>query len=107
MNTDYRHSETTEKVIGAVYKVYNALGAGFLEKVYENALALELRREGIRVEQQRPVTVRYEGEVVGEYVADLVVEGKVLVEVKAAGSLEGAHEGAQLGRNDRRLEQRN
>ncbi|MCK4374605.1 MAG: GxxExxY protein, partial [Candidatus Brocadiae bacterium] len=77
------------------YKVYNALGHGFLEKVYENALALELRKVGLGVEQQYPAAVRYEGELVGDYVADLVVDGKVIVEVKAVRALENVHE-AQL-----------
>ncbi len=91
----YKHSGITEKVIGAAYKVYNALGHGFLEKVYENALALELRKVGLGVEQQYPAAVRYEGELVGDYVADLVVDGKVIVEVKAVRALENVHE-AQL-----------
>lgn len=95
MNTDYRHSRTTERIIGAAYRVYNTLGHGFLEKVYENALALELANAGMNVEQQHAAPVRYAGEVVGDYVADLVVDGKVIVEVKAAGSLEKSHE-AQL-----------
>lgn len=95
MSADYRHSDLTEKIIGAAYEVYNALGRGFLERVYENALALELRSRGLAVEAQRPIEVRYRGEAVGEYVADLVVEGKVIVEVKAAATLDGAHE-AQL-----------
>jgi len=91
----YKHSDITDKIIGAAYRVYNTLGHGFLERVYENALALELRRAGVKVEQQFPVPVRYDGELVGEYVADLVVDNKVIVEVKAAGDLDGAHE-AQL-----------
>ena len=91
----HRHSDLTEKVIGAAYEVYNVLGTGFLEKVYENALALELRELALTVETQSPVEVRYRGEVVGQFVADMIVEGKVVVEVKAAAALDGAHE-AQL-----------
>ncbi len=87
-----KHEEITEKIIGAAFKVHNALGFGFLEKVYENALALELGKGGLRVKQQYPVPVRYEGELVGDYVADLVVEGKVIVEVKAVSALEPIHE---------------
>ena len=95
MNADYPHSDLTEKIIAAAYDVYNAMGRGFLEKVYENALALELRSRGLAAEPQSPIEVRYRGEVVGEYFADLLVEGKVIVEIKAAATLEGAHE-AQL-----------
>jgi GxxExxY protein len=91
----YKHSDITEKVIGAACVVYNDLGHGFLEGVYENALAIELAKQGVGVKQQEPVLVRYDGLVVGEYVADMVVDGKVIVEVKAQGSLDGAHE-AQL-----------
>ena len=75
--------------------MYNALGYGFLEKVYENALLLELRRRGLQVEQQTPIKVYYAGQVVGEYFADLLVEGKVIVELKAAEAISPAHE-AQL-----------
>jgi GxxExxY protein len=92
---EYLHGDLTERIIGAAYEVYNILGRGFLEKVYENALAFELRGLGLAVEAQCPVEVRYRGEVVGQFVADMVVEGKVVVEVKAAASLDGAHE-AQL-----------
>jgi GxxExxY protein len=91
----YKHSEITEKILAAFYKVYNTLGYGFLEKVYENALAIELRRMGLHVVQQEPITVYYAGEVVGEYFADLTVQGRVLVEIKAARNLAAEHE-AQL-----------
>ena len=90
-----RHSDLTEKVIGAFYKVYNALGYGFSEKVYENALALELRQLGLLVEQQKQILVYYAGQVVGEYLADLVVNGVVIVELKAVRQLAEEHE-AQL-----------
>ena len=95
MNTDYRHSQTTERIIGAAYSVYNELGHGFAERVYENALALEMDTAGLSVRRQEPLKVLYRGQVVGDYVADLVVENKVMVEVKAVAGLEGAHE-AQL-----------
>ena len=81
----------TEKVIGCVYRVANTLGCGFLEKVYENALALELQKAGLGVRQQAPVQVRYDGAVVGEYVADLLVEGTVLLELKAVKAIEDVH----------------
>jgi len=95
MNTDYRHSRTTDRIIGAAYKVYNELGHGFAERVYQNALALEMVGAGLSVHCQRPIRVLYRGRVVGDYVADLVVDDKVIVEVKAVAGLEGAHE-AQL-----------
>lgn len=91
----YKHSELTEGIIGAFYAVYNGLGYGFLEKVYENALAIELRRSAHRVEQQHPIQVEYAGEVVGEYYADLVIDGLVIVELKAARQILPEHE-AQL-----------
>ena len=92
MDTDYKHSETTEKIIGAAYAVYNSLGFGFMEKVYENALALELKDLGLRVVQQQPIPVLYRGQVVGDYAADLVVDDRVIVEVKAVSALSKAHE---------------
>lgn len=86
------HSDgLTETVIGCAYAVANALGNGFLEKVYENALAHELTKKGLLVEQQRPISVQYDGVTVGEYVADLLVEGEVLVELKAARDIEDIH----------------
>jgi GxxExxY protein len=88
MNTDL----TTEKIIGCGMKVSNTLGIGFLERVYENALALELRRAGLRVEQQKCISVLYEGVVVGDDAADLIVDGSVLVELKAAKVIDRAHE---------------
>jgi GxxExxY protein len=87
--------ELTEKILGSAFKVLNTLGSGFLEKIYENALVLELRRLEIEVEQQKPLKVHYEGVVVGEYLADLIVGGRVIVECKAVSHLDPAHE-AQL-----------
>ena len=92
---ELKHSDITGEVIRAFYQVYNSLGFGFLEKVYENALALELRQSGLDVVQQKPISVHYRGVVVGEYFADLLVEQVVLVELKASSMLVGAHE-AQL-----------
>jgi len=91
----YKHSEITEQIIAAFYAVYNTLGYGFLEKVFENALVIELRRRGLRVVQQMPITVYYTGEVVGEYFADLLVADLVIVEIKAVKALLVEHE-AQL-----------
>ena len=73
----------TERIIGCAFKVANTLGPGFLEKVYENALAHELRKAGISVVQQQPIQVHYDGILVGDFVADLVVEGSVILELKA------------------------
>ena len=89
---NYKHSDITDKIIRAAFDVYNKLGLGFVEKVYENALALEVRKLGLKVEQQVPVKVYYDGSVVGDYVADLVVDGKVIVEIKAVSQPVKAHE---------------
>ncbi len=88
---DKRYDPITEKIIGCAFKVGSHIGCGFLEKVYENALAHELRKAGLHVEQQLPIKVWYDGIVVGEYVADLLVEGVVLVELKSAKGLEAIH----------------
>ena len=90
-----KHAELTDKIISAFYTVYNTLGYGFLEKVYESALAIELRKSGLRVTVQYPVIVFYDGHVVGEYFADLLIEEQVLVELKAVRNLNLEHE-AQL-----------
>ncbi|MEX0819139.1 MAG: GxxExxY protein [Pirellulaceae bacterium] len=74
----------TEQVIGCAFRVSNTLGSGFLEKVYENALAIELRKSGLDVKQQAPIKVLYDGTVVGEYFADILVSDAVIVELKAA-----------------------
>ena len=92
---EYKHQELTGKIIACAYTVFNALGHGFLEKVYQNALAIELRRVGLNVQVEAPIEVRYCGEIVGSYVADLLVEGKVIVDIKAGRELAPAHE-AQL-----------
>ncbi len=93
INSDnYKHSDITEKIIKAYYKVYNTLGYGFLEKVYENALYIELRAMDLFVEKQKQIKVYYEGKEVGEYFADLVVAECVIVELKAAESLCEEHE---------------
>jgi GxxExxY protein len=98
MNTDpteVKQKELTEKIIGIFYKVFNALGYGFLEKVYENAMLIVLERERVPVISQAPIKVTYEGKVVGEYFADMLVDGKVIVEIKAGKYLAPEHE-AQL-----------
>jgi len=84
-------NDVTEKIIGCVYRVSNTLGAGFLEKVYENALAIELEQSGLKVEQQLPIKVHYKGQLVGDFAADLLVEDRVIVELKAARTLDEVH----------------
>ena len=94
MGTDRHRWETnqiTEAVIGAAYKVGNTLGNGFLEKVYENALAIEIRKCGLFAVQQHPINVKYDGAVVGEFAADLLVQNEVLLELKAVKSLDEIH----------------
>jgi len=85
----------SEKVINCAFEVSNKLGAGFLESVYENALCLELTHQGIKFEQQKAVNVHYRESVVGNYIADLLVENKLLIELKAASQFTKQHE-AQL-----------
>jgi GxxExxY protein len=80
-----------EQIIGCAFRVSNTLGCGFLEKVYENALGMELRKADLRVEQQKPLRVLYDGAVVGEFSCDLVIEDCVIVELKAAGALDDSH----------------
>ncbi len=89
---NYKHSEITEQIIKCFYKVYNTLGYGFLEKVYENALFFELKKSGLFVEKQKQIKVFYENQQVGEYYADLIVSESVIVELKAAESLCEEHE---------------
>jgi GxxExxY protein len=91
----FAHVELTKEIIGKFYHVYNELGYGFLEKVYENALAISLRKSRLTVTQQFPIDVYFEGEIVGKYDADLVVNDTIIVELKAARALDPAHE-AQL-----------
>lgn len=90
-----KHSEITGQIIKAFYQVYNSLGYGFLEKVYENALVIELREMGLHVQQQKGINVYYRDKLVGEYFTDLIIENVVVVELKTAVSISPAHE-AQL-----------
>ena len=93
MNANERESMNAliEKVVGAVYEVANVLGAGFLEKVYERALVVELRARGLQAEAQAAIRVFYKGELVGDYCADILVEGKLLIELKCVDSLSNEH----------------
>ena len=95
MSGYYKHKELTDLILKAFYDVYNTLGYGFLEKVYENAMVLELRKKGLRLVSQAPINVYYRGSIVGEYFADLIVEDVVIVELKAAKAITVEHE-AQL-----------
>ncbi len=88
-------NEITYAINGAVFEVNRVLGPGFLEKVYENALLIELKSQGLKVESQVPIKVFYKENVVGEYITDILVEGKVIVELKTVECLEKIHE-AQL-----------
>lgn len=87
--------ELTKKIIGCFYNVYNGLGWGFLEKVYENALAIELEESGLSVETQVPISVQYKNRIVGDYFADMLVAGDIIIELKAVENLIPAYE-AQL-----------
>jgi GxxExxY protein len=84
-------NEITEKVIGCIYKVSNTLGGGFVEKVYQNATFMEIGKEGLRVQQQVSINVKYDDVIVGEFFADLIVEELVLVELKAVKLLDDVH----------------
>ena len=84
-------NSVTEQIIACVYRVSNTLGGGFLEKVYENALAIELRKNGHNVEQQHLIWVLYDGEPVGDFAADLLIDDCVIVELKSARLLDGVH----------------
>jgi GxxExxY protein len=82
--TDLLHSDITNKVLKAYYIVYNKLGFGFLEKVYENAMIVELMEMNIFCERQKPVKIFYKEKIIGEYFADIMIENKVILELKAA-----------------------
>lgn len=84
---NYKHSKLTEKILKAYYNVYNKLGYGFLEKVYENAMLIELLKLGLECEKQKPIDVYYDEDKIGEYFADIIVNDKVIIELKAAESL--------------------
>ena len=91
----YPYEDITHAIIGVFYDVYNDLGPGFLEKVYENALLVELNTRGLKAHSQCPVSVQYKGHTVGEYIADIIVGDNIICEVKAIQKLRPEHE-AQL-----------
>ena len=98
MNTDKYNSESllhkdiTEEIISAYYYVYNELGYGFLEKVYENAMLIELKSRGFKVESQKIIKVHFKDSIVGEYFADMIVEDKIILELKSCEALVPEHE---------------
>jgi len=93
MDTDeYKYKDLSERIIQAAFAVHNTLGTGFLEKIYENAMVVELAKAGLNVVQQAPLQVRYKGSIVGEYLADLVVEKKIILELKAVTHILPVHE---------------
>lgn len=95
MNADERRLETNklcEKIIGCAYNVANSLGCGFLEKIYENALCIELKQADLTVEQQKTFQVKYKGIIIGDYYADLVVNDLVLIELKAQNKLDDIYQ---------------
>jgi len=89
-------NELTYQINGAIFEVSKLLGAGFLEKVYENALFMELRLREIKAVSQSPISVKYKGKNIGEYYADIVVEDKVIIELKAVDKLQKIHEAQML-----------
>jgi GxxExxY protein len=95
MKENFLYSGKTEKIIGIYYKVYNTLGSGFLEKVYENALLLELTEAGFKVEKQVPIEVYYKNKIIGNYYSDLIIDDTIILEIKAVDHLCDIHE-AQL-----------
>ena len=89
---NYLHSDITEQILKAYFKVYNKLGYGFLEKVYENAMMIELKRLDLLCEKQKSLNVSYDGLIIGEYYADIIVNECVIIELKAAENLCPEHE---------------
>ena len=90
-----KHKDLTSKIIECAYKVHTSLGFGFLENVYQNALMIELRKAGLKAEKEKKIQVHYDGQLVGDYIADIVVEEMVILELKSVKDIHPAHE-AQL-----------
>ena len=86
------NKEITEKIIGCAYRVYNKMGFGFLESVYEKCLLIELQTTGLIAKPQQPITVRYDGTIVGEFIADIIVEDTIILELKSVRRIVKAHE---------------
>ena len=86
------YSELTEKIIGCAYRVYNKMGFGFLESVYERCMLIELKKANLVAESQKPITVFYENEIVGEFIADIIVADTIILELKSVRRIIKAHE---------------
>jgi len=86
------YKELTEKIIGCAYRVYNKMGFGYLESVYEKCMLIELRKAGFDIESQKPIRIQYDGEVVGDFIADILVNDTVILELKSVRKLVEAHE---------------
>ena len=86
------YKELTEKIIGCAYRVYNKMGFGYLESVYEKCMLIESRKAGFDIESQKPIRVQYDGEVVGDFIADILVNDTVILELKSVRKLVEAHE---------------
>lgn len=95
LDKDFKHKELTHGILNAAFEVHNLLGCGFLEKVYENALVYELRMREYTVEVQKNIEVRYKNQIVGKYIGDIVIEDKVVVELKTVEEISKVHK-AQL-----------
>ena len=93
---EFKHGDLTQKIIGVFYDVYNELGHGFLESVYQNSMLAALAGKGVKAAQKIPIVVHFRGMIVGEFEADLLVEDAVLLELKAVRSLDSAHESQLL-----------
>ena len=92
MKKDYKYKEITEKIIGFAYIVHNELGYGFLEKVYKNALIIEIKKAGLIAEAEVPLKIYYHNQIIGEYYSDIIVEKKIIIEVKAVKEIIPIHE---------------
>jgi GxxExxY protein len=92
LSKELKHKELSERIIAAAYNVHNELGYGFLEKVYRNAIAIELEEAGIKCVVEVPLKVSYHNKIVGDYFADIIVDDKIIVEVRAVSKLEPVHE---------------
>ena len=86
------YEEVTREIIGCAYRAYNKMGFGFLESVYEKCLLIELRKAGLKAESQKPITVFYDNEIVGEFVTDIIVNDIIILELKSARQIVKAHE---------------
>jgi len=86
------YKEVTETIIGCAYRVYNKMGFGFLESVYEKCMLIELRKAGLNAESQKPITVYYDSEIVGQFVADIIVDDTIILELKSVRRIIKAHE---------------